>query len=90
MQIEHHLTLALEEAYLVGETPVSAKVVESILAKDIDGLEAQLTRHGYNIKIFAGTINVQPKVIRSFLGGKLPPGQTQEIQVEMLAVGIPL
>ena len=90
LQIEHHLTLAFEAAYLVGENPVSATVAESILAKDIDGLEQNLTRHGYNIKTLATTVNVQPKVIRSFLRGKLSPGQTQEIQGEMLVAGIPL
>jgi N-acetyl-anhydromuramyl-L-alanine amidase AmpD len=90
LQIEHHLTLAFEEAYTVGESPVSETVVESILAKDINGLEQKLTRHGYNIKTLANTMNVQPKVIRSFLGGKLSPGQTQELQSEMLAAGIPL
>ncbi|MEA1933786.1 MAG: AAA family ATPase [Thermodesulfobacteriota bacterium] len=90
LQIEHHLTLALEEAYLIGETPVSENVIESILAKDIDDLESKLTRHGYNVKTLAEAVNVQPKVIRSFLRKKLSPGQTQEIKVEMLAVGIPL
>jgi len=43
-----------------------------------------------NVKTLAETINVQPKIVRSFLRGKLSPGQTQEIQVEMLAAGIPL
>lgn len=90
LQIEHHLTLAFEAAYLVGENPVSVAVAESVLAKDIDGLEQTLTRHGYNIKTLATTVNVQPKVIRSFLRGKLSPGQTQEIQSEMLVAGIPL
>jgi type II secretory pathway predicted ATPase ExeA len=90
LQIEHHLTLALEEAYLIGETPVSENVIESILAKDIDDLESKLTRHGYNVKTLAEAVNVQPKVIRSFLHKKLSPGQSQEIKMEMLAVGIPL
>ena len=90
LQIEHHLTLALEEAYLIGETPVSENVIESILAKDIDDLESKLTRHGYNVKTLAEAVNVQPKVIRSFLRKKLSPGQSQEIKVEMLSVGIPL
>jgi type II secretory pathway predicted ATPase ExeA len=90
LQIEHHLSLALEEAYLVGETPVTEKIIASVLTKGIDGLESRLTRHGYNIKALADVVNVQPKVIRSFLQGKLSPGQSQEIQVEMLAAGIPL
>jgi len=42
------------------------------------------------VKKQALTVNVQPKVIRSFLRGKLSPGQSQEIQEEMLAAGIPL
>ena len=66
------------------------QVVESILAKDIDSLEQKLTRHGYNVKTFALPVNVQPKVILSFLRGKLCPGQSQEIQEEMLAAEIPL
>jgi len=90
LQIEHHLALAFEAAYMSGESPVTETVVESILAKDIDGLEQKLTRHGYNVKTLAMTVNVQPKVIRSFLRGKLSPGQSQEIQEEMLAAGIPL
>ena len=90
LQIEHHLTLALEEAYLIGETPVTENVIESILAKDIEGLEPRLTRRGYNVKTLAEAINAQPKIVRSFLRGKLSPVQTQEIQVEMLAAGIPL
>jgi type II secretory pathway predicted ATPase ExeA len=90
LQIEHHLTLAFETAYIGDEFPVSEAVVESVLAKDIDGLEQRLTRHGYNIKALALTVNVQPKTIRAFLRGKLSPGQSQEIQEEMLAAGIPL
>jgi type II secretory pathway predicted ATPase ExeA len=90
LQIEHHLTLAFETAYMGDEFPVSETVIESILAKDIDGLEQRLTRHGYNIKALALTVNVQPKTIRAFLRGKLSPGQSQEIQEEMLAAGIPL
>jgi type II secretory pathway predicted ATPase ExeA len=35
LQIEHHLTLAFEAAYMSGESPVSATVVESSLGKVI-------------------------------------------------------
>lgn len=73
----------------VGETLSSADVIESNLAKDIDCFESKLTRHGYKSTTLAGIMNVQRKVIRSFLNGKLQPGQIQEIQVEMLAAGIP-
>lgn len=90
LQIEHHLTLAFEAAYLSGDSPVSETVIESVLAKDINGLEQKLTRHGYNVQTLATAVNVQPKTIRSFLRGKLSPGQSQEIQEDMLSAGIPL
>jgi type II secretory pathway predicted ATPase ExeA len=90
LQIEHHLSLAFEEAFMVGEKPVTETIIESVLVKDIDGLEPKLTRQGYSIKTLSESISVQPKVIRAFLHGKLSPGQAQEIQVELLAVGIPL
>jgi len=35
LQIEQHLTLALEEGYQVGEKPVTVATVEGILSKDI-------------------------------------------------------
>ena len=37
-----------------------------------------------------GILNVRQNVVKSFLRGQLPPGQTQEIQNEILALGIPL
>lgn len=39
LQIEQHLSLAFEEAHRIGEKPVTAAVVESILSKQIDDIE---------------------------------------------------
>ena len=39
LQIQLHLTLALEAGYQVGERPVSAEVVESVLSRQLDDLE---------------------------------------------------
>ena len=39
LQFEYYLTRALEEAYKVGQKPVGADMIETVLAKDIDGLE---------------------------------------------------
>jgi len=104
-QIFQELKMAIRQGKLIavsgivgsGKTTTLRKIRdvlsaenEIIVAKYINGLEQKLTRHGYNIKTLASTVNVQPKVIRSFLGGKLSPGQTQELQVEMLAAGIPI
>lgn len=65
-------------------------MIESVLAKDIDDLEPRLTRNGYNTKVLAEVLNAKPREIRALLRGQLAPGRTQELQHEMLAVGIPL
>ena len=65
-------------------------VIDSVIARDINDLEPRLTRYGYSVKTLAGVLHVRQNVVKSFLRGQLPPGQTQEIQNEMLALGIPL
>jgi type II secretory pathway predicted ATPase ExeA len=90
LQFETYLTRAFEEGYKVGQKPVTAEVIESILAKDINDLEPRLTRHGYNAKVLAEVLNAKPREIRALLRGQLAPGRAQELQHEMLAVGIPL
>lgn len=90
LQIEQHLKLALEEAYHVGEKPVTAAIVESILFKDINELEPTLTRHGYNAKGLAEQFNTKPADIRSLFRGELDPVRTRELHSQMLAAGLPL
>jgi cystathionine beta-lyase/cystathionine gamma-synthase len=62
----------------------------SVLARDLDDLEPRLTRHGYHAKALADLLQVQPADIRAFLAGRLPASRTQELQQELLAVGLPL
>jgi len=90
LQIEQYLTLALEAAYQVGQKPVTAEVIEAVLAADIDALEATLTRYGYNTRALADLLNVRPAEIRSFLHGQLAPGRTQELHAQLLAAGLPV
>lgn len=90
LQIEQHLTLALEEGYQVGEKPVTVATVEGILSKDINELEPTLTRHGYNVKDLAEQFNTKPGEIRSLFRGQLDPVRTRELHEQMLAAGLPL
>lgn len=90
LQFETYLTRAFEEGYRVGQKPVTVEVIESVLAKDIDDMEPRLTRHGYNAKVLGEVLNAKPREIRALLRGQLPAGRAQELQHEMLAVGIPL
>ncbi len=90
MQIEQYLDLALEAAYQIGQKPVTVEVVDSVLAADLDALEATLTRYGYNARALAELLNVRPAVIRAFLHGQLTPGRTQELHAQLLAAGLPV
>lgn len=90
LQIEDHLTRALEEAYKVGQKPVKSEIVEAVLTKDLNDIEPTLLRNGYNIKAIAELLNVKPVEIRQFLNGRLDAARTQELQNDMLKAGIPL
>jgi hypothetical protein len=58
--------------------------------KTINALEPRLTRHGYNAKTLAELLDTKPAEIRSFLQGNLTPARPQELQNNLLAIGIPL
>jgi len=90
LQIEQHLTLALEAAYLFGEKPVTTAIVESVLSKQIDDLEPTLTRHGYDVRGLAEQFNAKPAEIKSLFRGQLDPVRAHELQEQMLAAGLPL
>jgi hypothetical protein len=90
LQIEQHLTLALEEAFQIGGKPVTPEVVESVLSKDINEMEPTLTRHGYTSRVLADLLNVHVAEIKKFLRGQLAPGRAQELQSQILKAGIPL
>jgi type II secretory pathway predicted ATPase ExeA len=90
LQIAYYLTRAFEEGYRAGQKPITPEVINTALGNDLDDLEPRLTRHGYHVKALAEVLNVRPREIRSFLQGRLPPSRAQELQHEMLAIGIPL
>ena len=90
LQVEQYLTLALEEAYRAGQTPVTPDLIDSVLAKGLNDVEPTLARYGYNARAVADLLHVQPAEVRAFLRGRLPAGRAQEIHHELRAVGIPL
>jgi type II secretory pathway predicted ATPase ExeA len=90
LQIVQHLTLAMEAAFEIGGRPVTTKVVESVLAKDINELDAKLIRHGYGTKAVAELLSISPAVARRLVRGLLPAGRTQELQAQMMKAGMPL
>ena len=90
MQIEHYLTRILEQAYRLGEKPVTPAIVEKTLAPDMHDLEPTLTRYGYNVKALSELLGIRQAEVRAFLRGQLPPGRTAELHHQLLAAGLPL
>lgn len=76
LQIEQHLTLALETGYQASEKPVGEGIVDSVLSEQIDDLEPTLTRHGYTAKVLADLLGSKPGEVRALfrqtLGAALP------------------
>jgi hypothetical protein len=89
-QVEYYLTLALEHAYRFGEKPVSADVIEAMMAPDINALEPTLTRYGYNVKTLSELLNARTAEVRALLYGQLPEERAAELKQQILKIGIPL
>jgi len=90
LQIEHYLTLALEQAYRLGEKPVTAEIVEATMASDIDELEPTLIRHGYTPRALTELLNVRPAEVRALFHGQLPEDRANDLKQVLLKTGIPL
>lgn len=76
LQVQLHLTLALEAGYQTGENPVTAELVESVLSRQIDDLEPTLTRHGYRIKDLMEQFDAKPAEIKALFTQTLDPMRT--------------
>jgi type II secretory pathway predicted ATPase ExeA len=90
LQIEHYLTLAMEQAYRFGEKLVTPEIIETVMASDLNALIPTLTRHGYNVKALSELLNLRQAEVKAFLHGQLPPGRTEELKQQVLKEGIPL
>jgi hypothetical protein len=90
VQVQLHLTLALEAGYQTGEKPVTAALVETVLSRQLDDLEPTLTRHGYRLKDMVEQFDAKPAEIRALFNNKLEPARTAELRDRMLAAGLPI
>ncbi len=90
LQVQLHLTLALEAGYQIGSRPVSADVVESVLSRQIDDLEPTLTRNGYRLKDLMEQFDAKPAEIKALFSNTLEPAQASELRDSMLLAGSPI
>ncbi len=90
LQIQLHLTLALEAGYQAGAKPVTADVVESMLSGSLDDLEPTLTRHGYKQKDLVEQFGAKPAEIKALFSNTLDPERTTELREKMQRAGLPI
>ncbi|MBW4505654.1 MAG: AAA family ATPase [Scytonematopsis contorta HA4267-MV1] len=90
LQIQQHLSVAIEDAYKLGDKTITPALIEDILSKHIDDLEPNLKRHGYSVLDLAEQFNAKPAEIKSMFRGQLDPARTKELHDQMLSAGLPL
>lgn len=89
LQIGQHLVRAFEAGFEIGAKPIDVNIVEAVLSRQINDLEPQLTRNGYDIRSLVEQFDAKPAEIRQLLRGELDPGRTRELMDEMRAAGLP-
>jgi type II secretory pathway predicted ATPase ExeA len=69
LQIIYYAWRTLEEAFLVGEKPVSANIVNEVLVPNLNDLEPKLARYGYSVRVLSEQLHTKPNDIKLLLKG---------------------
>lgn len=88
LQITSYLTRALEKAHLAGEKPISVEMINSVLSPEINALEPNLARHGYNMTVLCDYLNVRRSDVKAYLRGQLPPGRMDDFNKQIQKLGV--
>ena len=90
LQINQYLSLVLTEGFHAGIKPVTEELVKSVLAYDLNSVEAQLVRQGYDARILADALDMKNKEVRGFIRGELTSTRGDEIMNAVKGLGIVL
>lgn len=90
LQIEWHLTQALEAAYQTGESPIGPELVEALLYRHLDDLESTLTRQGYGLKDLVQNFDAKPAEIKALFANQLDPIRASDLRDRMRLAGLPI
>jgi type II secretory pathway predicted ATPase ExeA len=89
LQINQHLTMALEAGRSADERPVSASIVQSIISPNVTDWESTLARLGYDDKSIAGLLDTKTGEVRSLFKGTLEASRSSQLLSQLKqAVGI--
>lgn len=90
LQIDQHLTLALEEAFKTSGKPITVEILDTMFSKRLDNLESTLIRHGYHEKVLVEQFQIRLAEVRRFLKGDLDSARMLELTEEMREAGLPI
>ncbi len=88
LQINHYAWKAFVKAFQIGQKPVDVDTLNEVIAGDLNGIEANMKRHGYDIRALSEALDVKPAEIRSFFRGRLFSGRAQELESEIFKLGL--
>ena len=88
LQIEHYLTKSLQVAYQMGEKPIQIDIINQVLLPDLNSLEAQLARNGYQLPMLCELLQATSKETKAFLHGKPNQPRRNEFLQKIHALGI--
>lgn len=91
LQINQHLTMALEAGRSADERPVSASIVQSIISPNVADWESTLARLGYDDRSIAGLLDTKSGEVRALFKGTLEASRSSQLLSQLKqAVGISL
>ena len=88
LQMTYYITRILEKGYQMGEKPVSIEMARSVLSVNLNDLEPNLARQGYDFSVLCNRLSAGRKEIRLYLNGKLTQSRSEEISKDIYKLGI--
>ncbi|HAT1597663.1 TPA: AAA family ATPase [Legionella pneumophila] len=88
LQIHKYLSTAMEIAYSAAVKPITEEVINKALAPDLNSMEAQLARIGYQLPSICELLHATPKEVKDFLYGKATSPRKNEFLSAIRSIGV--
>lgn len=88
LQIHKYLSVAMEIAYSVATRPLTEEIINKALAPDLNSLEAQLARIGYQLPAICEFLHASTKEVKDFLHGKSNSPRKTEFISAIRSIGV--
>src|SRR3954467_12415949 len=73
-----------------SEKPITEAIADSVLSKQIDGVEATLNRNGYTARVLTEMLGVKAGELRGLFKNELGAERTRDLKEQMLSAGLPV